>query len=84
MMGEQGELMMAKGKPHIEFTALDMDAGWEVPAGYPDGIQQKVLTSDLDETAKAGILSRNALAFYRIDEKRGAKAAEGSTISAGE
>ncbi len=49
---------MAKGKPHIEFTALDMDAGWEVPAGYPDGIQQKVLASDIDETAKAGSRSR--------------------------
>ena len=50
--------MMAKGKPHIEFTAIDMDAGWEVPAGYPEGIQQKVLSSDIDETAKAGSRSR--------------------------
>lgn len=46
------------GKPHIEFTALNMDEGWEVPPGYPEGIKQKVLTSDLDETHKTGSRSR--------------------------
>lgn len=25
-------------KPHLEFHPLDLDAGWETPAGYPDGI----------------------------------------------
>ena len=45
-------------KPHIEFTALNMDEGWEVPPGYPEGIKQKVLTSDLDETNKTGSRSR--------------------------
>ena len=35
-----------------------MDEGWEVPPGYPEGIKQKVLTSDRDETAKTGSRSR--------------------------
>ncbi len=38
---------------------------------------------EYDETAKANILSRNALAFYRIDEKRGAKSANVTTVSEG-
>ncbi len=54
---------MAKGKPHTEFFALDMDAGWETPPGYPEGIQQKVLSSDLDEAAKTGSRTR----FLRFD-----------------
>jgi hypothetical protein len=49
---------VAKGKPHLEFTTLDMDHGWEVPPGYPPGIQQKVLASDLDETNKTGSRTR--------------------------
>jgi ChrR Cupin-like domain len=51
------------GKPHLEFTTLDMDEGWEVPPGYPSGIKQKVLTSDLDETNKTGSRTR----LLRID-----------------
>jgi hypothetical protein len=47
-----------KRKPHLEFTTLDMDEGWEVPPGYPSGIQQKVLASDLDETSKTGSRTR--------------------------
>ncbi len=46
------------GKPHIEFTTLNMEEGWEVPPGYPEGIKQKVLTSDLDEANKTGSRSR--------------------------
>ena len=42
------------GKPHLEFFNVDMDEGWETPAGYPSGIQQKILVSDLDETGKTG------------------------------
>jgi len=49
---------MARGKPHLEFTALDMAEGWEVPPGYPPGIQQKTLASDLDETNKRGSRTR--------------------------
>jgi hypothetical protein len=49
---------MGKGKPHIEFLKLNMDEGWEVPPGYPEGIKQKVLTSDLDEEGKSGSRTR--------------------------
>ena len=54
---------MGKGKPHIEFIDLDMDEGWETPLGYPQGMKQKVLTSDLDEDGKTGSRTR----FLRID-----------------
>lgn len=45
-------------KPHIEFATVDLATGWEVPPGYPQGMEQKILTSDLDETAKRGSRSR--------------------------
>lgn len=50
--------MTKAGKPHIEFMKLDMGEGWETPPGYPEGMQQKVLTSDLDEVNKCGSRSR--------------------------
>ena len=50
--------MAQKGKPHLEFTALNLEEGWEVPPGYPSGIQQKVLASDLDEANKTGSRTR--------------------------
>ena len=53
---------MGQGKPHIEFTSLDMAEGWQTPPGYPAGMKQKVLTSDLDEVGKTGSRSR----FLRI------------------
>jgi hypothetical protein len=40
---------MLFNKPHLEFHKLDMGAGWETPPGYPSGIKQKILASDLDE-----------------------------------
>lgn len=49
---------MSQTKPHIEFTALNMDEGWAVPPGYPDGIMQKILASDIDEQKKTGSRSR--------------------------
>lgn len=49
---------MSQAKPHIEFTALDMEEGWAVPPGYPDGIMQKILASDIDERRKTGSRSR--------------------------
>jgi hypothetical protein len=45
-------------KPHLEFVTLDMGSGWETPPGYPRGIQQKILASDLDETNKTGSRTR--------------------------
>jgi hypothetical protein len=45
-------------KPHLEFFPIDMNKGWASPPGYPVGIQQKILTSDLDETNKTGSRTR--------------------------
>jgi hypothetical protein len=49
---------MPMKKPHIEFLSLDMRSGWATPVGYPDGIKQKILASDLDETRKTGSRTR--------------------------
>jgi len=49
---------MPMNKPHIEFTRVDMNAGWATPPGYPAGIQQKILASDLDESRKMGSRTR--------------------------
>ena len=45
---------MAINKVHEEFHTLDMSKGWETPAGYPPGIQQKILSGALNETEKRG------------------------------
>ncbi len=49
---------MAIQKPHLEFHRLDLDSGWECPAGYPDGIEQKILAGELDEEGKSGNRTR--------------------------
>ncbi len=49
---------MAVNKTQHEFHALDMDTGWEVPAGYPAGIRQKILSGALDEANKRGSRTR--------------------------
>ena len=49
---------MAVNKAHDEFYTLDLDSGWEVPAGYPSGIQQKILAGSLDENNKRGSRTR--------------------------
>ena len=44
--------------PPIPFHTLDMDGGWEsVPGGAP-GVEQKLLSGGLDETAQAGVRTR--------------------------
>jgi hypothetical protein len=45
-------------KPHIEFTRVDLERDWEVPAGYPAGIEQKILSGALDETRGRGARTR--------------------------
>ena len=45
-------------KQHLEFVSVDMTAGWDVPPGYPSGFTQKLLASDLDESAKRGSRTR--------------------------
>jgi hypothetical protein len=49
---------MAINKLHDEFKTLDMNAGWETPPGYPQGIKQKILSGALDEEAKRGSRTR--------------------------
>jgi hypothetical protein len=49
---------MQMSKPHLEFTRVDMVAGWATPQGYPAGIMQTILASDLNETEKSGSRSR--------------------------
>lgn len=43
---------------HLEFHTLDLDTGWETPAGYPSGIKQKILAGRLDEESKKGRRTR--------------------------
>ena len=54
----RGEFPMAINKVHAEFHTLDMSKGWETPAGYPPGIQQKILSGALNETDKRGSRTR--------------------------
>ena len=54
---------MGVGKPHIEFLKLNMDEGWETPPGYPEGMKQKILATDLDARTKTGSRSR----FLKIE-----------------
>ena len=49
---------MLFNKPHMEFHKLDMADGWETPDGYPSGMKQKILASDLDEDKKRGSRTR--------------------------
>lgn len=49
---------MAINKQHLEFFPVDMGTGWHVPAGYPEGIEQKILAGALDEDAKSGNRTR--------------------------
>lgn len=49
---------MPVDKKHAEFHALDLDRGWEVPAGYPPGIEQKILAGALDEPNRRGSRTR--------------------------
>ena len=45
-------------KEHKEFHAVDMQNGWHVPPGYPEGMQQKILTGSLNEDEKQGNRTR--------------------------
>jgi hypothetical protein len=49
---------MAVNKEHLEFHAVDLDAGWETPPGYPVGIKQKILAGALDEENERGTRTR--------------------------
>jgi hypothetical protein len=56
--GQREASVMPMNKPHLEFHKVDMDEGWVTPPGYPAGIQQKILASDIDETRKMGSRTR--------------------------
>ena len=45
-------------KEHKEFYPIEMEGGWQSPPGYPDGVQQKILSGALDESAKTGTRTR--------------------------
>jgi hypothetical protein len=49
---------MPVNKAHDEFYTLDLKSGWEVPAGYPPGIQQKIISGGLDEQNRRGSRTR--------------------------
>jgi len=49
---------MPMNKPHLEFTRVDLHSGWASPPGYPAGIKQKILASDIDEKEKSGSRTR--------------------------
>ncbi len=49
---------MAVNKEHLEFHAVDLDSGWATPAGYPEGIKQKILSGSLDEEGQGGSRTR--------------------------
>ena len=49
---------MPVNKAHDEFHAVDLSGGWEVPKGYPRGIEQKILSGSLDELNKRGSRTR--------------------------
>ncbi|MBM3564900.1 MAG: cupin [Alphaproteobacteria bacterium] len=45
---------MAVNKKHREFYDVDINTGWESPAGYHPGIQQKILSGTLDAKNRKG------------------------------
>jgi len=49
---------MSMNKPHLEFTRVDLHSGCASPPGYPAGIKQKILASDIDEKEKSGSRTR--------------------------
>ena len=49
---------MPVNKQHDEFYSVDLQSGWETPPGYPDGIQQKILSGSLDEENGRGTRTR--------------------------
>lgn len=49
---------MSVNKKHLEFHSLALNEGWEVPPGYPAGIEQKILSGALDEDNHRGTRTR--------------------------
>ncbi|KRQ05809.1 MULTISPECIES: hypothetical protein [Bradyrhizobium] len=49
---------MPVNKKHDEFYTLVKTTGWETPAGYPAGIQQKIIAGGRDEENRHGTRTR--------------------------
>lgn len=45
-------------REHKEFHQIDLTSGWEPVPGYPEGIDQKVLSGSLDEPNRKGMRTR--------------------------
>ena len=50
---------MTLDKEWKEFHKVDLTEGWEVPPGYPPGIEQQILAGRLDEKAQRGSRTRH-------------------------
>lgn len=46
------------GKEHLEFFTIDTSTGWSVPLGYPEGVEQKIISGSLDEERRRGNRTR--------------------------
>jgi hypothetical protein len=57
-MDRRCERETAMLKEHLEFFTLDLSEGWHVPEGYPQGIEQKILSGSLNEAARTGSRTR--------------------------
>lgn len=49
---------MKLDKPPVAFHELDLDTGWEPAPGAADGIEQKLLSGELDEARRVGARTR--------------------------
>ncbi|MBI3796212.1 MAG: cupin [Deltaproteobacteria bacterium] len=49
---------MRSNKPHLEFSAVDLSAGFAPPPGYPPGFAEKILAGSLDEKNLKGSRTR--------------------------
>lgn len=45
---------MAVNRLHREFHQVDMESGWETPAGFPPGVEQKIISGTLDRENRRG------------------------------
>lgn len=51
---------MPVNKVHDEFRAVDLNSGWQAPAGYKpgSGVEEKIISGGLDEVNKRGTRTR--------------------------
>lgn len=45
-------------KPAVPFASVDLSSGWEQVPGGAEGVEQKMLSGALDETAQVGVRTR--------------------------